>query len=291
MNAIEQIKAAGAKINFFSDHDPDRSPERRQLGCFIVDTSDWRDFRSSNHKPHTNQTSASDDELRRIEEVGNIVNTLTFDCLQNMQHVGGSGSFAGLVGCCWRAKGNLWIDPTFAGESVNNSTRSFIESTLKNILGELATHGNQEIVRRALAGELRWTARAVRNQMADKIRKIYSARRRAKREQVRRDASVRPTRVEMALIAENIASKQNAFVPALGERAIATLLTIVRIWPFEETKRARKAQITSALTLRGVSPQQARADRRSLLLDVAESHDPAVIMLGTSRWFRWVFGL
>jgi hypothetical protein len=225
-------------------------------------------------------------ERGRVEAVGNTVNNLAFRWLwsRGADH----DAFDGLIACCWRAKRNLYAVAE-SNEGVVEATRSFITRRLNAYLRKCSKFGRRKVLEMALAGKFRYVARQIRNQLRDHVRETY----RQKRSAQEPEPSIPPgpTEYDMRRVAEVIQSRQKQIVAALGDRRHRALVAAVNVWPVGRTRRERKGRITQAIAgARNVSLQQARADRKSLILAIADSSDPLVITFRTSGWFRWLFG-
>jgi len=226
--------------------------------------------------------------LAAVKALGNKVNTLAFRYLWPADREDQDDAWAGLLGCCWRAKRNLYILPPPGVHSLLAAkTRSFIEDKLENHLSRFKRMGRSKIAAMALAGEFRYVARVVRNHMVDHIRKVYRAR--VKPEPT---APFEPTKQEQQLVLASLREAGDRIANELGRGPYEALCAVVTAWPVSRSLRERKGKVTRAImSARGVSRRQATEDRANLLYMIAESHDPFLIVLRTSAWFRYVFNL
>jgi len=225
--------------------------------------------------------------LAAVKAFGNKVNTLAFRYLWPTDAADEDDAWEGLLGCCWRAKGNLYIMPAENG-SVLIETRGFIEDELADYLSRFKRMAKRKIATMALADEFRYVARTIRNRMADHVRKVY----RAAKVKPEPAAPLEPTKHEQQLALANIQAAGDRIADELGRGPYEALCAVVAAWPVSQSLRERKGTVTRAImSARGVSRRQAIKDRANLLYKIADSHDPFLIVLRTSAWFRYVFNL
>lgn len=197
--------------------------------------------------------------LRRVEALSNTVNLLVFRYLWPLNAKDKDDAWDGLVGCCWRAKGNLFV-PWHCGTIVN--TKDCIEEELRGRLALYEKLGKQEVAQHALNNEFKWTARWVRNALADYVRSTYRGRRRRGRPS---KPHVRQTD-DGAFLRTLLQIQRERFVAALGEQWWVILVVLAANVPLSETRRGWKSVATRLIAAhRGVSQQQARADKRTML--------------------------
>ncbi len=227
------------------------------------------------------------DVLAAVKALRNTVNWLVLRYLWPADAAEKDDAWAGLLGSCWRAKGNLYIAPAEENRSVPTETRRFIEVELENHLAQFGRLARVKIANMALAGEFRYVARTVRNRMVDHIREMY--RNRAKPEPL---LPYEPTKHEQPQMLASLQEAGSGLADELGRGPYQALCAVVGAWPVGKNLRERKGKVTRAIMLaRNVSHQQATKDRVNLLYMIAESHDPYLIVLRTSAWFRYVFSL
>lgn len=200
--------------------------------------------------------------LRRVEALGNKVNLLVFRYLWPKNAKDKDDAWDGLVACCWRAKGNLLI-PWRRDRDRIAATEEVICDELQR---QLALHKKSEkriIAGHALDNGFRWIARLVRNALADHIRSLCRGRRRRGR-----PAKPRVLPQDGRAFLQTLLRVQRArFVAALGEQWWDILVVLVDTVPLSETRRGWKSAVTRLIaTHRGVSQQQARSDKRTMLL-------------------------
>ena len=199
--------------------------------------------------------------LRRVEAVGNRVNLLVFRYLWPLNADDKDDAWSGLVACCWRARGNLLI-PWWTVADRIGATEEVICDELRQ---ELALHKNSEkriIAQLALENGFRWTARLVRNALADHIRSLCRGRRRRGRPS---EPHVRRTD-DGAFLRTLLQIQRERFVAALGEQWWGVLVVVAGSVPLGETRRGWKSGATRLIAdHRSVSEQQARSDKRAML--------------------------
>jgi hypothetical protein len=214
---------------------------------------------SSDHREQNMTKLVRVEVLRRVAALGNKVNLLVFRYLWPLNATDRDDAWEGLVGCCWRAKGNLFV-PCRYGTAAN--TRACIEHELDSRLESYKKLDTHSIAQRALANEFRWTARAVRNDLADSIRLTYRGRRRRGRPSKSR---VRQTD-DHAFLQNLLQIQRERFVAALGEEFWGLLVALAGHFPLSATRRGWKSAVTRLIAAnRGVSQQQARSDKRTML--------------------------
>jgi hypothetical protein len=198
--------------------------------------------------------------LHRVEAVGNKVNLLVFRYLWPLNAKDKEDAWDGLVGCCWRAKGNLFVPWRYA-TAVN--TKTCIEEELEARLTSYKNLSKQTIAQRALDNEYRWTARWVRNALADHIRTTYRGRRRRGRPS---KPHVRQPD-DRAFLQNLLQIQRERFVAALGEQRWGLLVVLAGSIPLAATRRGWNGAATRLIAEhRHVSQQQARSDKRTMFL-------------------------
>jgi hypothetical protein len=221
--------------------------------------------------------------LIAVKALKNRANLLTFRYLWPADGDDQDDAWAGLLGCCWKARGNLYVAEE--NRPVPVATHDFIEDALADHLAPFERMAKRKIAAMALEGEFRHIPRVVRNRMADHVRKVY----RANRAVSELPVPYEPTRQEQEQVLANIRSR---IADELGRGPHEALCAVAATWPPGKSLRERKGKLTAAImSTRNVSHQQATKDRANLLYMIAESHDPFLIALRTSAWFRYVFNL
>jgi hypothetical protein len=197
--------------------------------------------------------------LRRVVALRNTVNLLAFRYLWPLNATDKDDAWSGLVACCWRAKGNLFLWEH--GDRLG-TTQKFIEDALRARLSSYRKLDKQVIARIALNAEFRWTARLVRNALADHVRKMLRGRTRRGRPSKPRVAPGDARTFLQTLLQV----QRERFVAALGDQWCCLLSVLAGAVPLGATKRQWKSAVTRLIaTHRGVSQQQARADKRTML--------------------------
>ncbi len=161
------------------------------------------------------------------------------------------------MACCWRAKGNIFLP--WRGDT---TTEGFIGDELRRLLARHKRLDKQAIAHLALGSEFKWTARLVRNALADHVRLIYRGRTRRGRPSKPRV----PPEDGRAFLQTLLRVQRERFVAALGEQWWCLLALLVNAVPLGGTKRKWKSEGTRLIAAhRGVSQQQARSDKRTML--------------------------
>jgi hypothetical protein len=226
--------------------------------------------------------------LAAVTALRNTVNTLAFRYLWPAGREDQDDAWTGLLGCCWRAKGNLYV-ASEDGRSVLLATRGFIEDELAEYLSRYKRLTRTKIADMALVGEFRYVARTIRNRMADQVRKVYRDKAAA---QTPGPVPYEPSPHEQPAILVNLRAAEGRAVEQLGRGPYEALVAVAKAWPVAKTRRERKSRVTAAImAARAVSHQQATKDRSNMLYRIAQSHDPYLIVLRASAWFRYAFNL
>jgi hypothetical protein len=200
--------------------------------------------------------------LRRVEALGNKVNLLVFRYLWPLNADDKDDAWSGLVACCWRAKGNLLIPWRTVTDRIG-ATEEVICDELRR---RLVLHKKCEkriIAQLALENGFRWTARLVRNALADHIRSLCRGR-------WRRGRPSKPSTPHVpddgAFLRTLLQIQRERFVAALGEQWWGLLVVLAVGVPLSATRRGWKSEATRLIAShRGVSQQQARSDKRTIL--------------------------
>lgn len=141
-------------------------------------------------------------------------------------------------------------------------TKAWIEDELDTRLTSYKKLGRQAITQRALDNGFKWTARAVRNALADHVRSLYRGlgqRGRPSKPRVRKTDDGEFLRTLMQV-------QRERFVAALGEELWRLLVVLADSVPLAATRRGWKSAATRIIaTHRGVSHQQARSDKRTIV--------------------------
>jgi cell division protein FtsB len=193
-------------------------------------------------------------------------------------------AFEGLTALCWAAKGALWLPPESAGNpclpnklaSIDESyklryvrTWKFIQCELLERLEPLRGNGEAVILTAALSGKFRYLPRQIKYRIIDRIRRWYrydgdipadgSGDAKSQHEGAQCTAGEMRTWFERA---------KGGLSGALGQPSIDVISVLVSLYPdgFGRTLSEAKGRTTEAIAKRrGVSVQQARADKRSAL--------------------------
>lgn len=197
--------------------------------------------------------------LRRVEALGNKVNLLVFRFLWPLDEADRDDALEGLTACCWRAKGNLLIPRRIDGRK---TTEQVLCESLEKRLAVHKKSGMRIIAQLALDGAFRWTARLVRNDLADYMRILFRGQRRRGRPSI-----PRATQQDNKGFLETLLQVQRArFVAALGEKWYRLLTSLASNFPLGANRRAWKREATRLIVAaRGVSEQQARSDKKRML--------------------------
>lgn len=226
--------------------------------------------------------------LVSVKAFGNTVNLLAFRYLWPADDADADDAWCGLVGCCWRAKGSLFVvPPEDRNTSILVETQDFIHENLLNELAPYKRMTQKKIAEIAVVGKFKYIARTIRNRMVDRVRKVYRSA--SKPEPV---APFEPTVHDQLALLVSLRAEQDRIANELGRGSCEALIAVATAWPVSRSLRQRKGKVTSAISVaRGVSHRQARKDRAKLLYGIFESNYPFLIGLRTSAWFRYVFNL
>lgn len=227
-------------------------------------------------------------------------------------------AFSGLMAVAWRAKGNLFVVPDDQGhlmvghgptERSNTfwATREFIQEKILELLAPHYAKDAKSVLRAALSDEFRYIPRLVRLRLIDRVRRHMRCRQpgvilslnfafedgEGKTEfgdyipfdlglhGSTLDTSGKVRDHDLENFPQFLVRNERRLRTLLGEAKHQTLEAIVLAHydgP-ERTRRGRKGKTTRAIAHhRGISEQQARADKRKLLKVCSASLDP---ILGT----------
>jgi hypothetical protein len=194
-------------------------------------------------------------------------------------------AFDGLVALCWKAKGNLYIQPTINygtwKERIHQCTHDFIEEFVLEHLHPYVGLGEQEILRAGLEDKFRNLGRRLQSRMIDAVR------RQTTRKQYEPELhELSPKDEEACLVgihghscelaSRSESSSSNSFFEflkprlkrlkqTLGEVGCEVLQCCLEIYPeaYSGTTKQRESALTRAIQQRrNVSAQQARSDKR-----------------------------
>jgi len=197
--------------------------------------------------------------LRRVEALGNTVNLLVFRFLWPLDKADKDDAWEGLAACCWRAKGNLLIPRRMDGRK---TTEQAIWDSLAQRLALHRKSGKRIIAQLALGNGFRWTARLVRNDLADYMRALFRGQRRRGRPPIPPAPQPDNSSFLKALLLANRAR----FLSTIGEKWLEILTMLANAMPLGSNRRAWKSEATRLIAAkRDVSRQQARSDKKRML--------------------------
>ena len=246
----------------------------------------------------------------RIEKRGNLVNFLVYRALCPRDDSDRRDAIDGLRAICWKAKGNLFVPatnlrpsyPDIVVESpsgtyfeytdwdtVKSATKEFLAAELHQQLEPFRKFSRTKIAALALEGRFRFSVKQVINALVDFIRQQKSKKRtkamekeRLEKAEYRRIEGQPESPQYMTLLIKSFNNNREHLINHLGERGFETLKILAGAYPF-----SGKGDVTEAIAkARRISVQQARADKRTLLRDIENSHLPVLLTLQVSKFFK-----
>ncbi len=215
----------------------------------------------------------------------NVATTLAFRFLRPADDRDREDAFDGLVALCLKARRNLCILPTWSEEAQGKTwfgrTHEFIEDFVLAFFNRYKGQTEEQILLAALNNKFRYIGHKLQGAMVDEIR-----RRTALKNQEPWHAKLdSASEVSAALDYQGMQSsnvrtpleflkkREASLTEALGTRHYEVMTAAAESFPqaFTGTDQESKSALTRAIQRRrGVSEQQARADKRELLTQVSE---------------------
>jgi hypothetical protein len=235
---------------------------------------------------------AAETEIRgRVKELGNVANCLMYRYISPATGADKHDAWEGLVGCCWKARGNLFVAGPEVIESIGNtdlfeSTRNFIVNALKTYIRRQGYRklGRAAIARLALNKELRWAPTVVHNKLVDRVRKVTAARRKARKAAERAEESTVDSKVgDGMLLRSTLRTCAPRFIAALGKELYELVFALAKE-PLGATRRQRKGASTRFIAEyvgrsrgRRLPDQRARFCKRQIIAASVATGDDDII--------------
>ena len=105
--------------------------------------------------------------FRKVEAIGNIVNSAAHRYLRATKREDREDAFAALMACCWVACRPLYAPVDGTRSPRTDRTTDFIRRELDSIFSDFKKCNHEEIDQLALNNELKWVARHVRHRLID----------------------------------------------------------------------------------------------------------------------------
>lgn len=191
-------------------------------------------------------------------------------------------AFDGLVGLCWKAKGNLYVGPTYGerrlGRRILDCTREFIQEFVLDYFRPYDGLDVIEILEAALNEKFRFIGHRSQGRMIDEIRRRTAAKNVEPEREPLENFDLLPSqtagkvenlpnggRDERRAYLSFLEPRKEKLTERLGETSYEVLLSHLDVFPeaYEGNDQSLESAITEAIQKRRqVSPQQARTDKR-----------------------------